>query len=299
MTEESSKAQERGFGQNSLSDSLSTVLKTLEEREKYQHAVRILNYDEETVCPEKGLEEQGEIEAFLDNQGYRLTKIPEYLSAADSLIQGKERLSKLDQILVHYLEREKEKTRNIPPEKSLEFDQIRRGAFVSWLRAKKNSDFSIFAGDLEKVRDAGIEEIRLRGAGTTDLYDQMLDDYEEGITTEDLDAVFSDFLDRMTPLLKKIVKSRKVIRTDFLSRPVTDEQQRRLTNALLKEMGFDFTRGAWAMSEHPFTDNLGKDDSRITTHFMPNAFLSSMYSVLHEGGHALFMQNQPEEDYLR
>ena len=45
---------------------------------------------------------------------------------------------------------------------------------------------------------------------------------------------------------------------------------------------------AIAESEHPFTMNFNNKDVRITTHYYENNFLSSMFSVIHEGGHALY-----------
>ena len=43
-------------------------------------------------------------------------------------------------------------------------------------------------------------------------------------------------------------------------------------------------------TEHPFTTGY-YDDVRITTHYYPNNFASSIFSVLHESGHALYEQN--------
>ena len=68
---------------------------------------------------------------------------------------------------------------------------------------------------------------------------------------------------------------------------------------LLTQMRFDFARGTFATSLHPFTALLGKDDVRVTTHYNPTNFVSSMYSTIHEGGHALFEQNQPRENKER
>lgn len=42
---------------------------------------------------------------------------------------------------------------------------------------------------------------------------------------------------------------------------------------------------------------MARDDARVTTHYYPTQFASSMYSIIHEGGHALFEQNQPREDH--
>ena len=43
-----------------------------------------------------------------------------------------------------------------------------------------------------------------------------------------------------------------------------------------------------AESEHPYTTNFNNKDVRITTHYYEDALASSMYSVIHEGGHALY-----------
>lgn len=117
------------------------------------------------------------------------------------------------------------------------------------------------------------------------------------MTEQDLDAAFGAFAERMTPMLREIKTHGKKIRTDFLTREVTDVQQQEMADYLLHLLKFDFERGAWTTTEHPFTDNIGKDDARVTTHYYPTNFLSSMFSIIHECGHALFMQLQPAEDY--
>lgn len=50
-------------------------------------------------------------------------------------------------------------------------------------------------------------------------------------------------------------------------------------------------------TEHPFTTNFGPEDVRVTTHYYENNFISNIFSTLHEGGHALLMQNEPQEFY--
>ena len=53
---------------------LQHVKQTLALAEKYDHAVNVLSYDQETICPIDAMEEQGEVWAFLNNQSYKLTK---------------------------------------------------------------------------------------------------------------------------------------------------------------------------------------------------------------------------------
>ena len=46
---------------------------------------------------------------------------------------------------------------------------------------------------------------------------------------------------------------------------------------------------------HPFTQEFNKYDVRITTHYYENNLASSFYSVIHEGGHALYELGMADE----
>lgn len=62
-------------------------------------------------------------------------------------------------------------------------------------------------------------------------------------------------------------------------------------------IGFDNDCGMLSTSVHPFTSTLARYDTRITTHYYEDNFISNMYSIIHEGGHAIFGQNEPREIY--
>ena len=290
----------RGFAmEKSINDALMKVKKNLEEAQIYGHACSVLNFDLETICPKEGMNEQGDVIAYLSNKAFALTKEEEFIKAFEYLYENLSSLEDpLDKVLVTTLHRDYLKNKNISVEKDLEYSKIFNEAFTNWLEAKEKSDFSIFLPYLEKIRDIQLEEIGLREEKLPNPYDNLLDDYEKGMNQESLDKAFEECKGRLLPLLKKIMASKKKIRTDFLSREVSDEQQRQLANYLLETIGFDFSRGAMSLAEHPFTDGLGKNDARVTTHYYPNSFISSLYSIVHEGGHALFEQNQPMEDHL-
>ena len=281
-----------------LQKNLNLVNATLSEAELYEHACHVLNFDQETICPVKAMEEQGEVNAFLSNKAFRLKKAPAFIAGAEYLYAHREEFGEFDRVLAESLHREYQKTKNITPEMDHEFSRIFNRAFVNWLDAKKSADFAKFATSLAEVRNVNFKQIALREDSRPVPYDNLLDVYERGITTGDLDKCFDECKERLIPLLKKISASKKTIRTDFLSRTVTDESQRKMAEYLLQTIGFDFTRGAFTTTEHPFTDGLAKNDVRVTTHYYPDMFYSSMFSIIHEGGHALFEQNQPAENYV-
>ncbi len=276
---------------------LDYVKKVLTDVRKYVNAVSVLNYDQETICPPKAMEEQGEVMTFLENQAFKLKKDPAFLEAAEYVYAHKEELEEFDRVLAESLHRDYLKTKNLTPEKQEEISTAQNKAFVSWIRAKEQSDYSMYKEDLRRVRDLSLEEVSLREEALPVPYDNMLDDYGRGIHTKELDACFERCKERLIPLLKKIQASPVQIRRDFLHRKVTDEQQKQMADYIMQVIRYDLERGAIALTEHPFTSELGRDNIRITTHYHPDAFASSMYSVIHEGGHALFDQLQPRENY--
>ena len=190
------------------------------------------------------------------------------------------------------------KVKNITPEKNMEINLIYNKAFVDWSEAREASDYSMFKESLTKVYNVNKEIVELRNMKDSgSVYDQLLDDYERDITTEVLDECFGKCKERLLPLLEKIKNSKKQIRRDFMNIEVTDEQQAKMAKWLLETIDFDLSRGAFTTSEHPFTNGLAKDDIRVTTHYYPDHFIGSIYSIVHEGGHALFEMLQPREDY--
>ncbi len=277
---------------------LEYVKKVEKEIMTYSHAAAILSYDQETICPPKGMEEQGEVKAFLENQAFKLTKDEKFIEASEYLYEHRDELDEWDRTLADQLHRGYMKEKNITPEKMMEFSLVYNKAFVDWSEARAESDFSKFRDSLARVIEINKEIIKIRDIKNGgSVYDQLLDDYERAITSEKLDECFGKCKERLLPLLKKIMNSKKTIRRDFMSIEVTDEQQAKMAKWLLQTIDFDLERGAFTTSEHPFTDGLGKDDIRVTTHYYPNYFAGSIYSIVHEGGHALFESLQPKENY--
>ncbi|MCQ2105163.1 MAG: carboxypeptidase M32 [Fibrobacter sp.] len=290
-----------------LKEALELVKRTLKEVRTYNQASSVLNFDQQTICPSAGMEEQGNIAAFLSNKAFALTKDSAYIEACQFIydhrgeltaeVCGDETAAEFDCALAESLHRDFAREKNISAEMQLEHSQVYNRAFVNWINAKKAADFSLFEKSLGEVREAQLQAESLNDDRKETPYDTIFDGYERGLTCADLDAVFNRCKERLVPLLKRIMASPKKIRTDFMSRPVTDEAQKKMAQYLLELMGFDFSRGAFSTAEHPFTTEPGQNDVRVTTHYYPNAFYSSMFSIIHEGGHALFEQNQPAENF--
>ncbi len=279
-----------------LQQKLDLVRSVQKEAEKYYHACAVLSFDQQTVCPEKAREEQGEIMAFLSNKAFILTKDPAYIEAFEDLYAHREELSEKDCLMAEELHRGYAATKNITPKMDEEFSLVYNRAYIDWLEGKTKSDFSIFAPTLKELIKVIEKQLELKEEKLPVPYDNLLDDYERDMRIPDVDRLFNACKERLLPLLKKIQASKKTIRTDFLYTPVKDAQQEELARYLMELVGCDPSRSVLSTTEHPFTDGMSKDDVRITTHYRQN-FSSSIYTVIHEAGHAMFEMYQPEEDH--
>ena len=118
-------------------------------------------------------------------------------------------------------------------------------------------------------------------------YDALLNKYEEGMNTQTLDVFFAKLRDALVPLIAKIQEVPQ-IDDSFLRRHYPVEVQRKFSDYLMEVMGLDRNYCGIAETEHPFTTNFNNKDVRITTHYYEDDLANSMYSVIHEGGHALY-----------
>jgi carboxypeptidase Taq len=119
------------------------------------------------------------------------------------------------------------------------------------------------------------------------LYDGLLDIYEPGMSAVEISAVFTPLRERLAGLLQKI-KRCPPPDTGFLSQRFDPEKQALFNRRLMDYLGFDRGRGRLDTSAHPFTTTLGPHDIRITTRYFPDNLLSSIFSVIHESGHAFY-----------
>ena len=278
-------------------EKLQKLSAILSEVEAYGRAVGKMNFDMECCAPEEGLEQAGEDMAILGKHIHELTHSEEYQTLVCQLHEDSEGLSALEKKLVERLWESYEKTKNLSAEFSYEMDMAFNKAYGAWLKAKKSNDFSAFAGSLGDVIGYTRKAIDLRERKYDSYYLACLDDNEKGASIAEMDAFFAALKERIVPLIKRIARDGKALREDFLTRPCPVPQQEAFSRYLLDVQGLRRTALVLMTTEHPFTTNFGPKDVRVTTHYYEDNFISNIFSTLHEGGHALFMQNEPAENY--
>ena len=271
---------------------LSTIL---DEAEAYGRAIGKLNFDMECCAPEEGMEQAGDDMALLGKHIHALTHSPEYAALVGELHADGEGLSFAQRKTVEHLWERYEKEKNLTEEFDHAWSVAANRAYGKWLTAKKASDFSLFRDSLAEVVDFTRKAIDLRDEKPATYYNACLDDTEKGGSEAQMDAFFGALKERIVPLMRRIQAEGKPIREDFLTRPCLIPEQEHFSHYLLEAEGLRKSALVLMTTEHPFTTEFGPHDVRVTTHYFEDNFISNIFSTLHEGGHALFMQNEPEE----
>ena len=274
---------------------LKKLFARLDEIEAYYRSIGKLNFDMECCAPAEGIGPAGEDMAVLGKQIYKMTHDKRYEKLICELHADSEGLTPVQKKAVEHLYKAYARSKNISAELSYEMDVASNKAYGAWLSAKKANDFSLFRDALADLIRYNRISIDLRDEKKGSYYDTCLDDYEEGGSIEQLDAFFAALKARIVPLLGRIVTEGKPIREDFMSRPVPIPAQEAMSRWLLEQEGLRQSALVLMTTEHPFTTNFGNHDVRVTTHYHEDSFISNVFTTLHEGGHALFMQNEPQE----
>ena len=254
-----------------------------------RHALAILNYDAETVMPQDGAALMGETVGLLAEEQHRLLVSDSLAELLEEIRAHREQIPEELVAEARALARERDKMHAIPPEEFRAYSTVQAQAVQVWKQAKQDDDFTSFRPYLERL----ITDVR-RFATYYDekrpTYDVLLDENDKGLTMETLDPFFHRVEQDLTPLIREI-SSLPPVEDGFLRQRFPLADQRRLAERLLEILGIPRQRCALGESEHPFTEGVNNRDVRITTHYDETDMTSSLYSVLHEGGHALYMLN--------
>ena len=260
----------------------------------YEHAMSIIYYDGATTAPRATAPNRGHALAILSEEAYKLSTGEEMMSLLEYLNAHKDELCEKDARSVYLASKDLEEMKKIPMDEYIAYQELMVEADDVWHRAKEESNFELFRPVLEKIFETK-RRFAAYCAPEKEPYNYCLGKFEDGLTLDKCDEFFSALKSKIVPLIKKIGEAKQVddscIKGDF-----DDATQQSFSYELMKLMGIDLDRCGLGTTEHPFTTSIGSHhDVRITTNYDNTNIASSMFSVIHEGGHALYDMNSADE----
>jgi carboxypeptidase Taq len=259
-----------------------------------RYSSALLQWDQETYLPPKGAAIRGQQIATLSEMAHQFFT-DDKLGALLQELQSRNDLSVLEQMNVKLTWEDYSKQKKFTSAFVRELTEAVNKSFHSWLEARKANDFAVFAPDLSQLVTLKKKEAELLGY-ERHPYDALLNDFDKGSNVQLLDGVFNTIRKPLKDLLDKI-QSRPQVSNAFLHRHYPKDQQWAFGMQVLKEMGYDLQAGRQDISEHPFTINFNSQDVRVTTRIDENDLGNMVWSCIHEGGHALYEQGLPNEQY--
>lgn len=189
-----------------------------------------------------------------------------------------------------------DRARRLPRDLVEQMAQVTAQAQVEWVEARRANDFRRFAPWLARIVELVRREADALGYAAHP-YDALLEEYEPGLTTAELDALLPPLAQELTDLARAIRRSPRQPDPSLLTRPCPVAAQQGLCRRLAEALGFDFRQGRLDVSAHPFTTGLGPGDTRITTRYDEHNLGDAFFSTLHEVGHGLYDQGLPPEHH--
>ena len=253
----------------------------------FYHALGMISYDGSTTAPKGTAANRAQSMSILSEEVYKLTTGEETVALLEYLDANKAELSPKEQRMVYLLIKDIRRMRKIPMDEYIEYQKLMVEADDVWHTAKENSDFESFRPYLEKIFAT---QKRFAGycAPEKHPYDYWLGEYEEGLDRAVCDRFFATLREKIVPLIKKL-QAAPQLPDDCIHGHFPLAQQEAFSDYLMEVMGIDRAHCGIGVTEHPFTTSLGSHhDVRITTNYDEANFADSMYSVIHEGGHALY-----------
>ena len=272
-----------------------TIYKTkMQKIADVKYASAVLQWDQETYLPPKGNDFRGQQIATLSEIAHQLFtdkkmgELLEQLSLCEDLTSSEKRNISLSN---------EDYKRNVKLSTAFvrQMSETVNQSYHAWAKARKENSFALFEQPLHELIQLKKQEADMLGY-EQHPYNALMNDYDKGLTVSKVDSLFVEL---KTPLLNLLdsLKNKKSIDNSFLFQEFKKDNQWEFGLEILKRIGFDFEAGRQDISLHPFTTNFSSKDVRVTTRIDEHDFSNMTWSCLHEGGHALYEQGLPADQY--
>jgi carboxypeptidase Taq len=248
-------------------------------------AAGVLAWDQRVTMPPLGTGSRADALATLSRIAHERFTDPAVGSLLERLAPYEESLpyDSDDASLVRVTRRDWEKARRVPATLREEMTRAAASGHHAWVTARQESNFAGFLPYLRTNVDLRRRYAECFEPADGNPYTALLDDYEPGMTTADVKSVF----DVLAPALAELVARAPVVDASFLHGRFPVDAQRAFAERVVATLGL--TEGAWRLdpTAHPFCTSFGNRDIRLTTRYREHD-LESIWSTLHEAGHALY-----------
>jgi len=273
-----------------MKDSIQIYNRTLKEIKAIDYALGVISWDSSTVAPKGCFNNRSKYIGILAGYKHKLTTDKAYIDSVALLYKNRKELDEALQYEIVRVKRENDMMMKVPSNLYISYYELLSVSNNVWEEAKQRNDYSIFYETLDEVIKVTKKVIKYWSTQSLKGYNVLLDMYEPGFKVAKYDKFFNVLKEKLVPFVKKVLAKPIKINEDLLKN-FSIEKQKEFTNYIANVMKFDLNYGMICESEHPFTTGLDIEDVRLTTHYYENNLQSSIFSTIHELGHATYERN--------
>ena len=275
-----------------MHDRYQGLIKLLNEIYDLEACQTVLGWDQQTCMPIGGAEGRGFQQAALARIIHTKKTAVELGVLLDQLVKevGEMDPDSDEACLIQRMYKEYQRNQKIDPEWVMDAQQVNARADMAWREARVKSDFSIFQPSLEKIVDLA-RRYACFFEPYEHVYDPLLDQYEPGMKTRDVQSIFSTLRSQQVALIQ-VISDQPQVDDHFLYQEFPESLQWEACRKVVSAFGYDWKRGRLDVSPHPFTNGIGPGDVRMTTRFNLHTLDHALFSSMHECGHALYELGQ-------
>ena len=253
-------------------------------------ALALLSWDQSTYMPPEGAPARGRQMAALGKIAQEKFVDPAIGKLLDDLRPYEESLpyDADDASLIRVTRRDYELETKVPPAFYGELYSHVADSYQAWTEARPHNDFAKVRPYLEKTLDLS-RKLANYFPGYQSIIDPLIAMSDYGMQAASIRAIFADLRAQLVPLVKAI-SSQAEIDDSCLRKHFPEAIQADFGNQVIQRLGYDFNRGRIDKTHHPFTTKFSLGDVRITTRFQENYLADSLFSTIHEAGHAMYEQ---------
>lgn len=264
----------------------------LQELFDFQSMIELLDWDQSTYMPVKGVQARSRQMALLERLRHQRLLSNQLREELEKYKQ-KVNASPEEKAIIRILSQEMDRAKRIPPALIERFSALRTETTQHWVRARAKDDFALVAPYLEQMVEA-TREYASYFPEAEHPADPLIHLRDEGIDVKQLRPLFANLKKRLIVLLKQIKEAPEIER-DFLDLHYPRKQQLFFIDEVLSALGFDRQRARQDFSPHPFMTKIAHHDIRITTRINESELTEGLFSSIHETGHALYELGFREE----
>ena len=250
----------------------------------------LLEWDQTTYMPSGGAQARGRQSALLARLAQEKFIDKKIGKLLDDLHPYEESLpyDSDEASLIRVTRRNYERAIKVPPKFYGELKGHQAKSYQAWTEARPTNDFNKVRDNLEKTLDLSRQKAEFF-PGYEHIADPLIDVADYGMKASSIRALFADLRENLVPIVRAIT-SQPPADDSVLHKHYPEAEQLAFGTEVVRQLGYDFSRGRIDKTHHPFMTKFSLGDVRITTRVQENDYGDCLFSNMHEAGHAMYEQ---------